>query len=87
MKKHKRISGKKKDFQFYVSYVPTYILSKPLNTRVNNNKNLNIEARDHATSTGHNMKWDHFETLARWWNRESRIESRIETRNRLSTYF
>ena len=47
---------------------------------MNNNKNLNVEARDHATSTGHNMKWDHFEPLAKGWNREWRIESRVENR-------
>ena len=50
---------------------------------MNHNKNLNVEARDHATSTGHYMKWDHFKTLAR--GRESRIANRVENRDSQQT--
>ena len=32
------------------------------------NKNHSSAIGDHVTSTGHNMKWDHFEILTRGWS-------------------
>ena len=32
------------------------------------NKNHSSAIADHVTSTGHNMKWDHFEILTRGWS-------------------